>query len=131
MKKLVLALVAALILAPTALSVLVATFLAPMAFGLRGTRFLFDPVVFVALTLGAGWFGLATLVSLCSHFYKHADPPPTPRRAAFGLFCGTASALSLMAASDHPFRTPGVLLFGPLLAAAILGFLLWRSRGAV
>lgn len=73
MKKLVLALPAVLILAPTALGVLVATLLAPMAFGLRGIGGVVHPVLFVSLTLVAGWFGLATLVRLCSHFYKDAS----------------------------------------------------------
>lgn len=127
MKKLLLALIAVLILAPAVLAAVVATFLSPMSAALRSAHFRVDPVLFVAFTLIAGWFGLATLVNLCSHFYKYDHRPAKMKKLVLGLFCGSASAVSLIAASNDAWHMPTVLALGPLFAAAVLGYLLWTS----
>jgi hypothetical protein len=127
MKKALLALLAVCVVAPTAVAVLVATMLSPLSLLLPRGGGDIEPFAFVMLTLVGGWFGVAALVRLCSHYAHHDQLPPAPRKSAAGLLCGTASALTLIASAGRPFQFPAVLLFGPVVAAAILGYLLWMS----
>ncbi|MEJ8840470.1 hypothetical protein, partial [Ramlibacter sp. AN1133] len=121
MKKLVLAFLAVFVVAPTCVAVLLASVLFPAILALR------IPVVIVVLALVGSWLGVAALVRLSSHYSRSDDLPPAPRKAAIGLLCGTASALTLMASAGRPFEAPAVLLWGPVVAAAYVGYLLWTS----
>ena len=124
MKKLLLSLIAVLVVAPTLLLVIVGTIYSPLLVPLCG------PLMAFAL-LGA-WFGVAALVRLITHFSQSESLPPSPRKIVVGLLLGVASALSLMGSSAGPLRYPTVLLLlAPVAAAAILGYLLWRSWRAV
>ena len=80
-----------LVLLPTAL---IATFWSLMGIGvviagLRGDQSI-SPVASmgVAFALGLGWFGIATLSRLYSHFLLSSDRPPRPYAAIIGLLGG-------------------------------------------